>query len=216
MFGIWLWSIVFIILLAGGLLFWRSFRKTKTPEQKHAEKIIQAQHQPTQETNFIPEGYYWCGKCQRAHNPDSKIGKLHLEHQEAAESSQVVDILGTGNFKCLCFRKISGKVIADFREDEFGLPYPIGEQYQFDPSCPVSGIGSIVIERDGKIYDYDPRQVQYIRKESPEYAYGACNYWKGVVGLFWKVPEKWWKAAATWFATAVLILLFITTLLVFD
>lgn len=120
--------------------------------------------------------------------------------------------LGTGEFNCLCFRKIGGLLVADFTT----IPEPIGEQYQFDPSCPFSGIGSIVMEKDGgEIVDYDPREVPYVTEESPEYAYLA-THWKAVTNGFWKTPFKWWQNASTWLAGVMVVLVFFTTLMLFD
>jgi len=120
-------------------------------------------------------------------------------------------ILGTGECKCLCFRTIKGVNIADFTT----IPKPIGEQYQFDPSCPVSGWGSIVKEdKDGNIVDYDPREVTYDLKKSPEYAYFA-TVWDICKRVFY-VPIPAWKSSAMWFAAAMLAITFITGLVVFD
>lgn len=117
--------------------------------------------------------------------------------------------LGAGSIKCLCFRKIKGVNAADFTT----IPKPIGELYQFDPSCPVSGSGSIVKENgEGKIVDYDPREIEYKLEESPEYAYFATT-WDIVKSVFF-IPLQWWKSTSVWFAAAMLVIVFITSLAV--
>lgn len=117
--------------------------------------------------------------------------------------------LGTGDVKCLCFRKIKGVNVADFTT----IPNAIGEMYQFDPSVPLKGSGFIVKQLDdGSIVDYDPREVPFIVKESPEYAYFATN-WDILKSVFF-VPTSWYKSTAVWFAAAVLVIVFITGLAV--
>ena len=134
---------------------------------------------------------------------DDKPGQK--EEKEGATES----ILGTGGIKCLCFHKIKGVNAADFTT----IPNAIGELYQFDPSCPVSGSGYIVKENDnGAIVDYDPREIEYKLEESPEYAYFATN-WEIVKSVFF-VPIQWWKSTSVWFAGAMLVIIFITSLAV--
>ena len=116
--------------------------------------------------------------------------------------------LGEGNVKCLCFRKIKGVQVADFTT----IPEPIGELYQFDPSCPVSGPGYIVKEDEkGGIIDYDPREVKYLLEQSPEYAWLATNG-DTVIKNFWQVILPWWKSTSVWFAAAMMVIIFITSL----
>jgi len=123
------------------------------------------------------------------------------------ESSEV--ILGKGSIKCLCFRKIQGVNVADFTT----IPEPIGELYQFDPSCPITGSGYIVKENEkGKIVDYDPREVKFKIEESPERACFAIN-WDIVKSVFF-VPVQWWKSTSVWFAAAMLVIVFVVSLAV--
>jgi len=117
--------------------------------------------------------------------------------------------LGKGKIKCLCFHKIQGVNIADFTT----IPEPIGELYQFDPSCPITGSGYIVKEDEkGKIVDYDPREVTFKIEESPEYAWFAIH-WDILKSVFF-VPVQWWKSTSVWFAAAMLVIVFITSLAV--
>jgi len=118
-------------------------------------------------------------------------------------------ILGEGNIKCLCFRKIQGVSIADFTT----IPEPIGELYQFDPSCPITGSGYIVRENEkGEIVDYDPREVKFKIEESPERAWFAIH-WDIVKQVFF-VPVQWWRSTSVWFAAAMLVIVFVTSLAV--
>lgn len=118
--------------------------------------------------------------------------------------------LGTGTVKCLCFRKIQGVNVADFTT----IPEPIGELYQFDPSCPISGSGYIVREDEkGEIIDYDPREVKYVLDQSPEFAWLATNG-DTVIKNFWQVMLPWWKSTSVWFAAAMMVIVFITSLAV--
>ena len=125
----------------------------------------------------------------------------------ATEGSDVV--LGKGGIKCLCFRKIRGVNVADFTT----IGEAIGELYQFDPSCPITGSGYIVKENaEGKIVDYDPRELAFKVEESPERAWFAIN-WDIVKSVFF-VPLQWWKSTSVWFAAAMLVIVFITSLAV--
>jgi len=119
-------------------------------------------------------------------------------------------ILGEGDIKCLCFRKVKSVIVADFTY----ISEPIGELYQFDPSCPISGNGYIVKQLDdGTIVDYDPREVKVKENETPDYAWDAIN-WKDDVNNFWTVPVKWWRNVANWYAAGVLGLCFLGILVV--
>lgn len=119
-------------------------------------------------------------------------------------------ILGTGSYKCVCFREIKGALVADFTT----IPEPIGEMYQFDPSCPISGNGYVVRQVDnGDIVDYDPREVKVETDETPDYAWHAIN-WEEDAIAFWTVPIKWWKNLANWYAAGVLAIVFFGVLVV--
>ena len=123
------------------------------------------------------------------------------------ESGEVV--LGKGNIKCLCFRKIQGVNVADFTT----ISEPIGELYQFDPSCPITGSGYIVKENErGEIVDYDPREVTFHIEASPERAWFAIH-WDIVKQVFF-VPVQWWKSTSVWFAVAMLVIVLIASLAV--
>lgn len=129
----------------------------------------------------------------------------HMEESEPKEEKE----LGSGDIKCLCFRKIKGMHVADFTT----IRKPIGELYQFDPSCPVSGAGYIVKENEkGEVVDYDPREIEFKLAESPEYAYFATN-WDIVKQVFF-VPVQWWKSTSVWFAAAMLVIIFVISLAV--
>lgn len=133
------------------------------------------------------------------------------ENKEPVKSPTQPSTLGTGEVKCLCFRKINGVVVADFTT----MPKPIGEMYALDPSCPITGSGHIVYEnKDGNILDYDPREVEYKTENSPEMAWFAIN-WDIVKEVFF-VPLQWWKSPALWMAGVMLVIIFITTLAVID
>ena len=118
-------------------------------------------------------------------------------------------ILGQGDIKCLCFHKIKGVNVADFTT----IGEAIGELYQFDPSCPITGSGYIVKENaDGEIVDYDPRELAFKIEESPERAWFAIN-WDIVKSVFF-VPIQWWKSTSVWFAAGMMVIVFITSLAV--
>ena len=134
------------------------------------------------------------------------------ESREAMEGETETDekgeksILGTGNFKCLAFRLGN---IADFTT----IPKPIGEAYQFDPSCPFSGMGYIVKESNNReVVDYDPREVPFDVKKSPEYAWFATHW--PIVKVVFSVAIDWWKSKAIWFAGGMMLIVFIVALAV--
>jgi len=118
--------------------------------------------------------------------------------------------IGKGKIKCLCFRKIQGVQVADFTS----ISEPVGELYQFDPSCPISGSGYIVKENEkGDIVDYDPREVKYVWEESPDFAHLVMNGAQ-IIKNFWAVQVQWWKSTSVWFAAAMLVIVFVTSLAV--
>ena len=119
------------------------------------------------------------------------------------------DQLGTGEYKCLCFRKIKGMNVVDFTT----TPKPIGEMYNIDPSCPLSGSGYIVKVENGIVVDYDPRQVEYKLEESPEFADLAITIGK-ITKMFWTTRIPWWKTAHTLLAVVMIAVTFIVTLVV--
>lgn len=124
------------------------------------------------------------------------------------EKEKVGSILGTGEHKCMCYKK--GNII-DFTT----IPEPLGEVYQFEPSCPISGAGYIVKENeDGKVVDYDPREVEVHIERSPEYAWFASHW--DIVRVVFSVPVQWWKSASTYFAVGMLVVVFVCGLVVFD
>ena len=119
-------------------------------------------------------------------------------------------VLGKGGAKCLCFRQIEGLLIADFTT----ISKPVGEMYQFDPSCPINGNGYIVKQlENGEVVDYDPREVRVEIDTLPETAWHAIN-WRDDVVNFWTVATQWWKNLANWYAAAVLGLVFMGILVV--
>lgn len=36
---------------------------------------------PKPKPDKVPDGYYWCGKCEQLHREDSGVGKRHLKHK---------------------------------------------------------------------------------------------------------------------------------------
>lgn len=142
-----------------------------------------------------------------AENVEDNSEAVSAEQGEAKPEDDSIK-LGRGAYKCLCFRKIKGVIVADFTS----INKPVGELYQFDPSCPFSGSGYIVRQLEDKtIMDYDPREVKVKTDETPDYAWHAIN-WKEDVNAFWTVPAKWWKNTASWFAAGVLVIVFISAL----
>lgn len=151
-------------------------------------------------------------KRARGRTKETSLPVVPTETQEAVEGAKPEkseSLLGTGAFKCMCFKASN---ILDFTT----IPKPIGEIYQFEPSCPISGAGFIVKEEaDGKVVDYDPREVEVHLKQTPEFAWFA-THWDIVTKNFWTVPVQWWKSPANWFAAAMIIVTFICALVVFD
>ena len=65
--------------------------------------------------------------------------KVH-EGERTHKKGEIEIKLGSGKYQCLCFRSIKGMLVADFTR----INIPVGELYQFDTSCPVTGNGYIV------------------------------------------------------------------------
>ena len=75
-------------------------------------------------------------------------------------------------------------------------------------------MGFIVKElSDGKVLDYDPREVAFDVKKSPEYAWHA-THWQPETNDFWMAKVEWWKSRAVIFAGALLLVMFIIALAV--
>lgn len=124
------------------------------------------------------------------------IEKAKAEGKEIKPS-----ILGTGDFKCLAIKP--GNII-----DWTTIPAPIGEMYQADTSCPVSGSIYIVREtEEGKVVDYDPREVPVIIQQTPEWAWYATHW--DIVRKVFSIPLSWWKSTSLWFAAAMVVVMFI-------
>jgi len=139
--------------------------------------------------------------------PDTSYESISADIKGGTSESGVK--IGQGNIKCLCFRRIKGVNVADFTT----ITEPVGELYQFDPSCPVTGSGYIVKEdKNGVIVDYDPREIAFKVEESPERAWFAIH-WDIVKAVFF-VPIQWWKSTSVWFAAAMLVIVFVATLAV--
>lgn len=166
---------------------------------------------------FLLVVFWWAYRTFRGKKGEVKKSDLPSDESFEGISEEIKGaavkskpILGSGGYKCLCFREIKGMLVADFTT----MPEPIGELYQFDPSCPLSGNGYIVTQNDtGDIIDYDPREVKVETDETPEYAWHAIN-WKDDVTNFWTVARQWWKNIANWYAAAVLALVFFGILVV--
>lgn len=115
--------------------------------------------------------------------------------------------IGAGKYNCICFRKILGLNVADFTK----INKPVGELYQFDTSCPITGNGYIVMQaEDGSIIDYDPRQLEYNVRESPEYAYFAIDW--SICNHVFFVPKQWYKSSSVWFAAGMMVMTFVVSL----
>lgn len=134
---------------------------------------------------------------------------VEQKESESAEAEKSGSALGTGELKCMCFKANN---VLDFTT----IPKPVGEIYQFEPSCPISGAGYIVKEEQGgEIKDYDPRDVEVHIEQTPEFAWFA-THWDIVTRNFWAVAVQWWKSPSTWFAVIMMIVVFICALVVFD
>ena len=104
----------------------------------------------------------------------------HKDDDVKVEAPLIESVLHTGKVKCACVYLLGNQPVLDFTT----IPTPIGEAYSFDPSCPVSGEAYLVrMDADGKILDYDPREVPYDLMESPEVAYWA-THWPVVKDVF--------------------------------
>ena len=154
---------------------------------------------------------YWRIRRNKKHNPKQKAQaidavKLEPEIKPAELPTELVKkVRGTGNYKAM----VICKDIIDFTT----IPEPIGEIYQFDPSCPMRGGGYIVKEQaDGTLVDYDPRELSVIVEETPEYAWFA-THWPVVKRVF-NVPVQWWKSTAMWHAAGLMVIVFISALVV--
>lgn len=150
---------------------------------------------------------------QRTDEFNKWLGEVQVEERgrtniQDKEKGAVPNLLGTGQFKAMVFRP--GNIL-DFTT----IPEPIGEMYQFDPSCPVSGLGYIVKQvPNGEIVDYDPREVRVKIDESPEHAWFATHW--DIVSVVFSVVTPWWRSRATWYALGMMLIVFITALVVFD
>lgn len=118
--------------------------------------------------------------------------------------------LGTGSFNAMCFRKVGNLNVVDFTS----IPKPKGEAYEFETSLPFSGAGYIVEQGSQGVLDYDPRKVSFKFMESPQVAWFA-RHW-GIVKDVFAVPLSAWKSPSTWFAIAMIIVVFVCGLVVFD
>lgn len=154
-------------------------------------------------------------KKQIVHNSATKLDVKRrleqvirgIEQGEIIKQEEVENVLGTGEYKCLCFRPPN---ILDFTT----IPEPIGELYQIETSCPLSGSGYIVQEKDGKIVDYDPREVEVHIEQSPEYAWFATHW--DILRTVFSVAVEWWKTPATWYAVGMMGIVFVFGLVVLD
>lgn len=136
-----------------------------------------------------------------------KAKEAEGQTEETEEKPKTV--LGTGEYKCMCF--CPGNVL-DFTT----IPEPIGEVYQFDGSLPVSGSAYIVLQREnGEVVDYDPRDVEFVLKQSPEYLWLATHPQK-ITKQFWAAPIQWWRSTSTWFAAGMIAVTFICALVVYE
>lgn len=150
-------------------------------------------------------------KVPRSHDDIIAISAaIKQEKERIAQANDITEeMLGSGEYKCLCFREINGLSVVDFTT----IPQPIGEMYNIDPSCPLSGSGYIVKVEDGKVVDYDPRKVEYKLEESPEYADLAINIGE-ISKQFWAIKVPWWKSPSTIIAVVMIAVTFILGLVV--
>lgn len=124
------------------------------------------------------------------------------EELKKEKPGEAVSILGTGSINCAAFRP--GNIL-----DWTTIPFPIGEVYLADTSCPVSGNLCIVRELDnGEVVDYDPREVEVIDKQTPEWAWQSTHC-KEMVRRFWCVQLSIWKSPAIWLAAGMIMVTFI-------
>ena len=70
-----MWIVIGIILLTIASLIIRHINGKKQKVEKESLPVPLK----SAEAPFIPEGFYWCGKCNRPHDPNKNIGKQHLE-----------------------------------------------------------------------------------------------------------------------------------------
>jgi len=65
----------------------KNFKPVGAEPEPEAPPVLEAPatDQPTPEPPVeqppIPDGQYWCGKCQTLHRETSKVGKRHLKHK---------------------------------------------------------------------------------------------------------------------------------------
>ena len=147
---------------------------------------------------------------RRVREPGLPRVPVEQEEEEVPQQEQkkTESVLGTGSYKCMCFRP--GNIL-DFTT----MPKPVGEIYQFETTCPNSGAGYIVMEtEDGKIVNYDPRKVAFKIKQSPEIAWFA-RHWDIVKDVF-AVPLSVWRSPSTYFAIGMIAIVFVCGLVVFD
>lgn len=172
-----MWAAIFVTCLLFGLWIYRAWKGGDSGKQKPDKIMVKDRD----DKDFV-----------------AVSAEIKEESKRIAEHGEVTeDQLGTGEYKCLCFRKIDNHNVVDFTT----IPKPIGEMYNIDPSCPMSGSGYIVKVENGLVVDYDPRSIKYILEESPEYAWFATQ-WEIVKQVFF-VPIKWWQSSSTLFAAAM-------------
>lgn len=75
-----------------------------------AQAESQVETGSTGDGSFIPEGFYFCTKCKKPHNPASKIGQKHQGfNQKPLQSARPVEVAK--------FPKTPGPVADTFREE---------------------------------------------------------------------------------------------------
>lgn len=128
----------------------------------------------------------------------------------AGQQPGVESVLNTGNYKCVCIRKIEGRKFLDFTT----IPQPVGELYQGDTSLPTSGgMYTVKEEASGKVVDFDPRMIRVADDKTPDYAFSA-THWDDVLS-FWIAEKRWWQSITNWWVAAFIFIDFLALLVFF-
>ena len=108
------------------------------------------------------------------------------------EEDKPGDLVGEGLYKAY--------VLRDNCLEPTHIKEPIGNLFTADTSMPVSGACYLVQVKDNKLVPYDPRQVPFESKSSPQWAYFATHW--GIVGEVYMSIKNWWQMAPAWVAIA--------------
>lgn len=188
------------ILLFVGIMFWMASRRRKKPKVKEDKKA----YAKAEEQRILAEVKQRTEILQ-TQGYQTQEEKLKIIQGLMAQEKQAFK-LGTGVIKTMVF--CPGNIV-----NWTTMPKPIGEMYQADTSCPLSG-GIYMVKQleTGEIVDYDPREVAIVTEETPEYAWFA-THWQVVRRVF-ALPLSWFRNPANWYAAAALAILFISIMVV--